>query len=122
MKRIYKHIEEYTDQEIKDILTRREVEKLIYLPLSVGMYHHNWKFAQDICLKSAQHDNPNVRANSVLGLEHIARTKKQLDKRLVKPIILKELKNNIEHKGIILDAISDINLFMKWKLARKHNY
>lgn len=61
-----------------------------------------------------------MRANAILGLAHIARTKGQLDKRLVKPIILRELRENIEHKGTILDTIRDINLFLKWDLASKH--
>lgn len=121
MERIYKHVEEYSDQEIIEILDRQEVEELKYLSLSVGMYHHNWKYAQDICLKLAQHENPNIRANAILGIAHVARTKRKLDKRLVKPIILKELRENKENNGTILDAISDINLFLKWNLAKKHN-
>lgn len=61
-----------------------------------------------------------VRANAILGLAHISRKKGQLDKRLVKPIILRELRENIEHKGTILNAISDINLFLKWDFAKGH--
>ncbi|WP_233500621.1 hypothetical protein [Paenibacillus antibioticophila] len=121
MERIYKHIEEYSDQEIEEMLERQEVEELMYLSLSVGMYHHNWKFAQDICLRLAQHENPIVRSNAIMGIAHVARTKRKLDKRLVKPIVLKELRENKENKGTILDAISDINLFLKWNLAKKHN-
>ncbi|RRJ66032.1 hypothetical protein EHV15_26285 [Paenibacillus oralis] len=120
MKRVYKHIEALSDEEIKDKLKRNELEELIYLPLSVGLYHHNWKVAQDICLNLAQHNNARVRASAIFGLAHISRTKGQLDKRLVKPIILRELRENKEHKGTILDAIGDINLFLKWDLARKH--
>lgn len=121
MKRIYKHIEEYTDHEIRDILYRQELEKLIYLPISVGLYHRNWKYAQNICITLAQHEDERVRANSIFGLAHIARTKGRLDKRLVKPIILKKIRYNEKHRGIILDAISDINMFLKWEIARKHN-
>lgn len=47
MKRVYIHIEALSDEEIKDKLKRNELEELIYLPLSVGLYHHNWKVAQD---------------------------------------------------------------------------
>jgi hypothetical protein len=118
--RIYKHIEEYTDQEINEILERQEIEELIYLSLSVGLFHHNWKFAQDVCLSLIQHEDSNVRANAVFGLAHIARTKRHLDKRIVKPVILRELRENKKHKQTILDAITDINFFLKWDLARKH--
>ncbi|TCZ79364.1 hypothetical protein E0485_05750 [Paenibacillus albiflavus] len=104
MKRIYKHIEELSEQEIREILDRSELEELIYLPLSIGIYHHNWKSAQDLCLQLAHHENANVRANSIFGLAHIARTKGRLDKRLVKPIILKELTSNIVFAHRILTA------------------
>jgi hypothetical protein len=42
-------------------------------------------------------------------------------KVLVKPIVLKELRENDKYRGTIIDAISDINLFLKWELAKKHD-
>jgi hypothetical protein len=83
MKRVYEEIKEYTDQEIKDILERQVVGELSLLPLSLGLFHHNWKVAQHLCIELAKHEDARVRANSVFGLAHIARTKGQLDKRLV---------------------------------------
>lgn len=121
MKRIYQEIKEYTDQEVKDILDRQVIEELILLPLSIGLYHHNWRIAQNLCIELAKHQNAHVRANSILGLAHIARTKGELEKRLVKPIVLKELRDNEEYRGTVIDAISDINLFFKWELAKKHD-
>lgn len=121
MKRIYQEIKEYTDDEIKAILDRQVIEELILLPLSIGLYHHNWKVAQNLCIELAQHENAHVRANGILGLAHISRTKGKLDKRLVKPIVFKELRDNEKHRGTIIDAISDINLFLKWELAKKHD-
>lgn len=47
--------------------------------------------------------------------------RENLKKRVVKPIILKELRHNEEYRGTIIDAISDINLFLNWKLAKKHD-
>lgn len=119
MERIYKALEEYSEDVIKNLLRRGQTEELIRLPLSVGFYHPNWKFAQDVCIRLAQHDDPRIRANSVFGLAHIARTKGKLEKHIVKPILLNELRNNLEYQGIILDAISDINLFLKWNMAAK---
>ncbi|MNO54211.1 hypothetical protein D3C76_446770 [compost metagenome] len=121
MERKYQEIREYTDQEIKDILERQVIEELILLPLSVGLYHHNWRNAQNLCLELAQHEDAHVRANAVFGLAHIARTKGELDKRIVKPIVLKELRDNEEYRGTVIDAISDINKFLNWKLAKKYD-
>ncbi|MGE6666673.1 hypothetical protein [Paenibacillus xylanexedens] len=97
------------------------IKELILISLSVGMYHPNWRIAQNLCLKLAQHTHHHVRANAVLGLAHVARTKGELDKRIVKPVILKELKNNEEYRGTMIDAISDINQFLKWSLAKKYD-
>ncbi|GAB2020999.1 hypothetical protein RyT2_00720 [Pseudolactococcus yaeyamensis] len=54
-----------------------------------------------------------------MGLAYIARTKGNLDKRLIKPYLLKELRDNKENRGRIIDAISDINIFLGWHLAEK---
>ena len=77
----------------------------------------DWKFAQDLCIKLAANEDAAVRANAVLGLAYIARTKGILEKHLVKPVILKELRENIEYKWRIEDSISDINVFLKWNLT-----
>lgn len=120
MKRIYQAVAPYTDEEIQIIMERQLLEELLYLPLSVGMFHQDWRVAQNICLRVADHPNANVRANAVMGLAHTARTKGKLEKRLVKPVVLKELRENSAFRGTILDAIEDINMFMNWRLGRKH--
>lgn len=51
MEQKYKGIREYNDEEIQDILERESIEELILLSLSVGLYHPNWKYAQNLCLK-----------------------------------------------------------------------
>ncbi|WP_128100904.1 hypothetical protein [Paenibacillus sp. DCT19] len=117
----YKEIREYNDGEIQDILERESIEELIILSLSVGLYHPNWKYAQNLCLELSQHTNAHVRANAILGLAHVARTKRELDKRIVKPVVLKELRDNEKHRGTIIDAISDINHFLDWNLAKKYD-
>ena len=58
--------------------------------------------------------------NAALGLAYIARNHGMLDKRLVKPYLLRELRENVEYNWRIRDAILDINIFMKWNLASKH--
>lgn len=119
MERIYRPLEDYSDQQILEILNSNNKELLLLLPLSVGEYHTNWKFSQDICTKLSEHSDPAIRANSVLGLVYIARTKGQLEEHIVKPVVLKELKSNPEYEWRINDAIDDINLYMKWNLGKK---
>ncbi len=37
------------------------------LPISLGEFFPDWKFAQDTCLKLAEHEDPAIRANAILG-------------------------------------------------------
>jgi hypothetical protein len=116
-RRIYKPLEEFSNEQIKEVLKRNSIDELITLPLSVSEYHRNWKFAQDLCVVLSKHEDSRIRANAVLGFAYIARTKGKLEKHIVKPIVLKELRENQEYNWRILDAIYDINLFMKWRIG-----
>lgn len=79
----------------------------------------DWKQAQTICIRSFESDDLRVRANAALGLAYIARTKGQLEKHLVKPLLVKELRENIEYRWRIIDAITDINYYLGWRLEEK---
>ena len=100
-------------------LKNGDEDELLLLSLNIGEYAKNWKSAQDICIKLMEHSNPAIRANAALGLAYIARNHRKLDKRIVKPYLLKELRENKEFNWRIRDAIEDINLFMEWNLASK---
>lgn len=119
MERIYKPLDELTNEGIDRVLERNDPDEMIRLPLSVGMNHTNWKYAQELCVKLSKHENANVRANAVLGLSYIARIHGKLERNIVKPIILKELRENKEYEWRIIDSINDINLFLKWNLGKK---
>ncbi len=114
-------MEPLTKLQIQEQLERGDEAELVLLPLSVGEYAKSWKEAQDVCLKLMEHNNPAIRANAALGLAYVARNHRMLDKRIVKPYLLKELRENLDFEWRIKDAISDINMFMGWNLANKHN-
>ncbi|MBE6846455.1 MAG: hypothetical protein E7508_12340 [Ruminococcus sp.] len=118
---VYKPLEPLTNLQIKELLEKGDEAELRVLPLSVGEYSVNWKEAQDVCIKLMEHHNPAIRANAALGLAYIARNQRMLDKRIVKPYLLKELRENVEFEWRIRDAIADINMFMGWNLASKHD-
>jgi hypothetical protein len=88
------------------------------LPLAVGEYFLDWKYSQDECLRLAEHSSDIVRANACLGLAYVTRTKQRLEKHLVKPILLRELRYQREFRWRVEDAIKDINHYLKWHLAR----
>lgn len=118
-RKIYRPLPECDMEKAMEILDRGVTEELLLLPLSVGEYFEYWKPAQDICVRLFEHKDAAVRANAALGLAYIARTKGALDKRIVKPYLLRELRENTQYRWRIVDAIQDINLFLGWKIAEK---
>jgi len=119
MERIYKPLQTLSEDEIKRILLDDNIQELIILPLSVGENFPQWKFAQDLCINLSEYPDTRVRANSILGLAYIARTKGKLEKYIVKPVILRALREETEYKWQIIDALKDINLFMGWNIGAK---
>ena len=119
MKPIYRPLEDITYEEALRILESGTLEERILLPLRAGEMMVDWKQAQTICIKSFESDDSRVRANAALGLAYIARTKGQLEKHLVKPLLVKELRENIENRWRVIDAITDINYYLGWHLEEK---
>lgn len=54
-KRIYTPLDDLSSEEINDILNRNDIAEVRKLPFSVGEYHSNWKFAQDVSARLAHH-------------------------------------------------------------------
>jgi hypothetical protein len=117
---LYRPLPVYSDKsEVTAAIARNSGDEIILLPLAIGQSFPDWKFAQDTCLKLTEHPDNKVSSNACLGLAYIARTHGRLEKHLVKPVLLRELKRQIEMKWRIEEAISDINLYLKWNLASK---
>ena len=117
-KLIYKPLPiQSSKDEILEILEKGNVEELRTLAVAVGETYPDWKFAQDLCLQLTEHSNEVVRANACLGLAYVARTKGQLEKHLVKPVLLRELQTQTEMNWRIVDALGDINFYLEWSLA-----
>ncbi|NJL20283.1 MAG: hypothetical protein HC895_04735 [Leptolyngbyaceae cyanobacterium SM1_3_5] len=119
--RIYRPLPLLDDRkQIEEVLRHGSIQELLILPLALGEHWPNWKYAQDVCLRLAEHSEPEVRANACLGLAYIARTKQRLEKHLIKPILLRELRYQTELYWRIEDAIQDVNRYLGWRLANKH--
>lgn len=104
--------------ETEAILNHGSFDELMLLPLALGEHYPDWKYAQDVCLKLADHADDRIRANACLGLGYVARTQGKLEKHLVKPVILRELRTQTEWRWRIEDAIADINHYLGWRLAQ----
>ncbi len=118
-KRVYRPLDILSNQDIQRILENNDVNEMIFLPLSVGEYHLNWKFSQDLCVKLTEHPNAIVRSNALLGLSYTARTKGILEKHIVKPVLLRALKDVELVDGRATDVIEDINIYLGWSIGKK---
>lgn len=117
-KRIYRPLEPITYSEALKLLKTGGEEELLLLPLRAGEYIELWREAQDICIRLMNSGSPRIRCNAVLGLSYATRIHGVLDKRIVKPYLLRELRENTEYKEYIEMYICDINMFLNWKIGR----
>ncbi len=119
-KGIYAALPTYSFTQATELAKRcDDTEDCFLLPLSVGAYWDSWKEAQSICIRLFAHTNPLVRANAALGLAYIARNYGKLDKHIVKPYLLQELRQNEAYRWRIIHALQDIQSFLDWHIAEK---
>lgn len=101
-----------------EAITSDDVERLRTLPIDLGFNHENWRFIQDVCVRLSEHRDPSVRSNSLLGLSYAARFRGKIEKNVVKPVLLRALKDSDSGvAGVAQDAIDDINHLMKWRIG-----
>lgn len=112
----YEPVKYFSDDEVERILREGTYEECCILPISVGEYNGDWKYAQDVCLKLMERKEDKIKANAILGLSYIARNHGFLEKEKILPYIERELRNNKKFYYEIKYAIEDINLFMNWNL------
>lgn len=111
----YESINEYSDEEVMNILHYGTVFELRRLPLSVGEYNQNCRFAQEVCFFLLNNSDEEVRANAVLGLSYVARRFGELDVVKLK-MFLDQLNNLKKHNAErVKYALEDISLFLQRK-------
>ena len=107
-----------SDREAMDAIARDDVEQLRTLPIDLGFNHENWRFIQDVSVRLSDHRDPWVRANSLLGLSYAARFRGQVEKNVVKPVLLRALEDSDLHVAAVAqETIDEINQLMNWRLG-----
>jgi hypothetical protein len=115
---IYRKPEPVSDREVMDAINGDDLEVVRLIPIRLGFNHENWKFIQDICVRLAAHRDSQVRCNSLLGLSYAARFRGRVEKNVVKPVLLRGLKDTDPVvAGTAQDAIDDINRLMGWRIG-----
>jgi hypothetical protein len=118
-KLIYRPPKPVSEREAIEAIARDEVERLRTLPIDLGFNHENWHFIQEICVRLSEHRDPWVRSNSLLGLVYAARFRGRVEKNIIKPVLLRALKDVDDRVAVVAqDAIDDINRLMNWRIGR----
>ncbi|HWA26983.1 MAG TPA: hypothetical protein VG734_15090 [Lacunisphaera sp.] len=114
-KLVYRAPEAVLDREAMDAIARDDIERLVTLPIDLGYHHENWRFIQDVCVRLSSHRDWRVRANSLQGLSLTARFRRRLEKNVVKPVLLRALKDERpEVVSTAVDEIRAINRLLDW--------
>lgn len=115
----YQQVRKYTDQEILNILNYGTDEELKILPLSVGEFHLDYQYAQDVCFLLLQNSNEDIRANAILGLSYIARRYGTLNIEKLKELLAGRQSFSTANTGRVEDALEDISLFLNENIELK---
>ena len=110
-------IEPRSKAEIEAAISRNNPNELLDAVLSAALHSDDPSWAEDICLRLAEHEHFNVRGNAIQGFGHIARIYRQLSEDKVKPIIEAALRDENDYvRGQADGAADDVELFLKWKV------
>ena len=108
--RVYEEPKQTTESEVLDAIRRDDVERLMMIPIELGFHHDSWKFIQDISVKLSEHEDSRVRANALFGIEYAARFRGRVEKNVVKPVLLRALRDQDSHVAArALDTIDAVN-------------
>ncbi len=117
-KLIYVEPQEITEEEVIEAIKHDDIERLRQIPIQLGLHHRNWKFTQDISIRLTAHQDAGVRANAFFGIEYAARFRGRLEKNLVKPVLLRGLRDPVPMVAKrAQETIDDVNHLLKWTIG-----
>src|SRR5215211_3117878 len=115
----YEAIEPRNKEEVESAISGNDADELPYAVLSAALYSDDPTWAEDVCLRLAEHEHANVRGNAILGFGHIARIHRRLDERRAKPVLEAALRDESDYvKGQADAAADDVESFLKWQVNR----
>ena len=114
---VYEPIPELTEADVRAAVARNDPQELLIAVLSAALYSEDREFASGLCIHLAKHEHFNVRANALLGLGHIARIDRKLDKNAV-GAVQAGLQDDHEYvRGQAENAKDDFDQYLGWKIS-----
>jgi hypothetical protein len=107
-----------SDKEITRAVKTNDLDLLSDLCIPLAKLHENWKFVQEVCVELSGHENEGIRGSALMGLSMVSLFHNKLEKNIVKPVLLRGLKDDSEFvKRAANTAIQDINSRLQWKIG-----
>ena len=108
--------ESWLQSDVDAVISRGDPSELLYVPIVITLDPPDCKWATDICIQLADHADPTVRGNAVLGFAHLSRTCSGLDRDTIQPIIQRALSDSDGHvRGHAHSAVDDTSHFLGWE-------
>jgi len=108
-----------TRRELERVIDEDDPEELLGLLIELALSGDDPSFAQECCLRLAQHRHVDVRGNAVLGLGHLARRFGVLDRERVEPVVeaaLRDVKAHVREQAEL--AAEELEEHLGWRIAR----
>ena len=116
---VYGSIPTLTKEEIVGAIERADQAELHIVVLAAALGIEDLEWVQKVCLSLANHPEPTVRGNAILGLGHLARIHGRLNRSLVEPAVLLALSDPDRYvRGQAEAAADDVEHFLGWNLRR----
>lgn len=111
---------DWTSDQIEEVLSRGDANELVYVPIVVSMNAPAFEAgrAEDICVDLSNHADPRVRGNALKGLGHLARITGKFSREDSIDRVREGLSDPDESvRGHAQDAASDVYMFTGLKIS-----
>ncbi len=98
---------------------RNSPDELADIVIAASLTAPDWEWVQKLCVRLSEHPQPGVRGNAILGLGHLARRFRRLDRETAEPLIVAGLLDRDSYvRGQSESAADDVEHFLGWRVNR----
>ena len=108
----YHEVEPITREEAEVAFASGSSIDICHALVRLAYHDPDWRLVQEKCIHFSKYPHPDVAGLAVTCLGHIARIHRSLDLEKVMPV-LNELHDDPHIGGIVSDALSDIDIYLR---------
>lgn len=113
----YREVRYYSTAEVEEALVRSIPHELQVVVIGAALHHEDAAYVQSLCCSLANSSHEELRGNAILGLGHLARRFRSLDKSQTLPLIESGLIDPSEYvRGQAWAAAEDATHFLGWAI------